>query len=75
MRAPRHHAYLNVGSILGGITEGSCSEIVLLPRSRDAGAGCGSRCIAGVIMSLGEVCRLHDGLLGDGWTCSVGCGM
>ena len=63
-------AYLNIRRILGGIAEGSRGEIMLLPRSRDAGAGCCSRCVAGVIMGVGEVCGLHGGVSGEAWTCS-----
>jgi hypothetical protein len=65
-----HHTHLDVVRILSGITKGSRSEIVLLPRRRNAGAGCGSRGVSGVVMSLGEVCRLHSGVSGKGWTCS-----
>jgi hypothetical protein len=75
LRAPRHYTYLAVSCILSGIAEGSRSEIVLLPRGRDAGAGCRSRCIAGMIMGLGEVGGLHGDVSGEEWTCSGNSGV
>ena len=60
----RDQTYLGVVCILGSIVKGSGSEMVLLPRSRNALLICGCRGSSDMLVSFGEMCRLHG--RGDG---------
>ena len=71
----RETACLGVMRVLSGIVEGRGSEIVLVPRRRDALLECRRRRGPNVFMGFGEVGRLHGVVSVESRACSRSCGV